>query len=101
MRYTEAMKTTTIPSVRVTPALRADMEALLAEGESLSQFVETSVLEAVRRRRNQAEFVARGMAALAQARQADAYVDPDALLARLDTKLAKARLRRKPSKGAA
>lgn len=85
------MKTTTIPSVRVAPAVRADIEALLQEGESLSQFVEASVVEAVRRRRNQAEFVARGMQALAHARETGDFVEPAALLSRLEDKLAAAR----------
>jgi hypothetical protein len=34
------MKTATIPSVRVEPELRAEVESLLSEGETLSQFVE-------------------------------------------------------------
>ena len=85
------MKTTTIPSVRVTPAVRADIEALLTDGETLSQFVESSVIEAVRRRRNQSEFVARGMAALAHSRETGDFVEPADLLSRLESKLADAR----------
>ena len=41
------MKTTTIPSIRVEPDFRAEVEAVLAEGETLSQFVEASVRASV------------------------------------------------------
>ena len=37
------MKTATIPSVRVEPDFRAEVEAVLADGETLSEFVEASV----------------------------------------------------------
>jgi hypothetical protein len=37
------MKTTTILSIRVGPAFRAEVEAVLSEGATLSQFVVTSV----------------------------------------------------------
>lgn len=93
MHYTEPMKSTTIPSVRVAPHVRADIESLLQEGESLSQFVESSVMDAVRRRRNQAEFVARGLASLAQSKQTGDYVESDAVLATLERKLAAVRVR--------
>jgi hypothetical protein len=55
------MKTTTIPSIRVEPDFCAAVGAVLAEGETLSQFVEASVRANVERRRMQAEFVARGL----------------------------------------
>ena len=55
------MKTATIPSVRVEPELRAEVESLLSEGETVSEFVEASVRATVLRRRNQAEFIARGL----------------------------------------
>jgi len=84
------MKTATIPSVRVEPELRAEVEALLAEGETLSEFVESSVREAARRRRVQTEFVARGMHALADAKRTGDYVDADAVVGRLERKLARA-----------
>ena len=40
LRYTRRMKTATIPSVRVEPDFRAEVEAVLADGETLSEFVE-------------------------------------------------------------
>ena len=95
MHYNSPMKTTTIPSVRVAPGLRADIEKLLTEGETLSQFVEASVVEAVRKRRNQDEFLARGLASLTHARATDDFVEPAEVLARLDSKLAAARAKAK------
>lgn len=88
------MKTASIPSVRVAPAFRAEIESLLGTGETLSEFVENSVVEAVQRRRNQAEFVARGMASLVEAKAADTYVDADAVIGKLEQKLAAAKARR-------
>nr|WP_315206245.1 YlcI/YnfO family protein [uncultured Albidiferax sp.] len=88
------MKTATIPSVRVAPAFRAEIESLLGTGESLSEFVENSVVEAVQRRRNQAEFIARGMASLVEAKASNTYVEADALIGTLERKLAAARARR-------
>ena len=85
------MKTAAIPSIRVRPELRAEVEALLNDGESLSEFVESSVIESVRRRRNQAEFLARGIASLESARRADDYVDPDVVKKKLERKLAMAK----------
>ena len=57
------MKTAVIPQVRVEPELRADLESVLGKGETLSEFVESSVRKAVEYRRIQAEFQARGEAA--------------------------------------
>ena len=85
------MKTAAIPSIRVRPELRAEVEALLGEGESLSEFVESSVMESVRRRRNQAEFLVRGIASLENGKLTDNYVDPDVLVKRLERKLAVAK----------
>jgi len=48
-RYVAAMKIATIPAVRVDPEFRAEAESVLAEGESLSEFVETSVRAGVER----------------------------------------------------
>jgi Arc/MetJ-type ribon-helix-helix transcriptional regulator len=87
------MKTATIPSVRVEPELRAEVEALLTDGETVSQFVEASVRAAVQRRRNQAEFIARGRRSLEAARRSGDYVDADAVVERLQRKLDAARAR--------
>ena len=96
MHYTGPMKTATIPSVRVAPELRAEVESCLGEGESISEFVEASVRAAVQRRRHQAEFLARGQRSLEKARQTSGYVEVDAVLDTLQRKLEAAR-RRKPA----
>ena len=58
-----SMKTAILPQVRVEPQLRADLESVLHEGESLSEFLESTVRKAVEYRRMQAEFHARADAA--------------------------------------
>jgi Arc/MetJ-type ribon-helix-helix transcriptional regulator len=88
------MKTSTIPSVRVETELRAEVESLLAEGETVSEFVEASVRAAVVRRRNQAEFIARGMRSLDDARRTGEYVDANAVVQALQRKLDAARKRK-------
>lgn len=93
LRYTEPMKTTTIPSIRVEPDFRAEVEAVLAEGETLSQFVEASVRASVERRRMQAEFIARGLRSRDEARRTGDYVDADVVLGNLQRKLDAARTR--------
>lgn len=87
------MKTTTIPSIRVEPDFRSALEAVLAEGETLSQFVEASVRASVERRRMQAEFIARGLRSRDQARRTADYVDADVVIDNLQRKLDAARSR--------
>lgn len=63
MQHTGPMKTAILPQVRVEPELRADLESVLRNGETLSEFVEATVRSAVEYRRTQSEFHARGEAA--------------------------------------
>lgn len=81
------MKTATIPSVRVAPEFRAEVESVLGEGETLSEFVEASVRASVERRRVQAEFIARGLSSLDEARRTGHYVDADVADAGLQRQL--------------
>ena len=81
------MKTATIPSLRVEPALREAAESVLREGETLSGFVEASLRAQVRQRQLQDEFIKRGLLALDDARSNDAYFTPEESLARLDALL--------------
>lgn len=62
--YTRQMRSATFPPIRVEPEVRAEVEAVLREGESLTQFIEEAVVAAAARRRVQTEFVARGEAAI-------------------------------------
>jgi Arc/MetJ-type ribon-helix-helix transcriptional regulator len=93
LRYSTRMKTATIPSVRVDPEFRAEVESLLGEGETLSEFVEASVRASVQRRRIQAEFIARGLRSRDEARRTGDYVDADVVIEQLQRKLDAARSR--------
>jgi predicted transcriptional regulator len=93
MRYLERMKTATIPSIRVDPEFPAEVESLLVEGETLSEFVEASVRASVQRRRVQAEFIARGLRSRDEARRTGEYVDADVVIEQLQRKLDAARSR--------
>ena len=59
-----AMRTSTFPPIRVEPEMRARTEAVLREGESLTQFIEDAVRKEVEWRAAQVAFVARAQAAL-------------------------------------
>jgi hypothetical protein len=85
------MKTAAIPFVRVEPGFRVEVEAVLADGETLSEFVEASVRASVERRRVQAEFVVRGLRSRDEARRTGGYADADSVLEGLQRKLDAAR----------
>lgn len=85
------MKTATIPPVRIEPAFREDIERSLIEGESLASLVETAVRNEVTRRRVQSEFIQRGMAAIEKAVAVGDGVPAEAVIAKLEAKLAAAR----------
>ncbi|MFM2111517.1 MAG: hypothetical protein RLZZ271_177 [Pseudomonadota bacterium] len=85
------MKTATLPPIRVAPDLRLQLEGVLEPGESLSQFVENAVRATVANRKNQAEFVRRGIAAIEATKQAGDGVPAEAVIAKLQAKLASAK----------
>lgn len=85
------MKTATLPSIRVAPEFRASVESVLNETETLTEFVENAVRETVVRRRNQAEFLARGIQSLEAAKQTNNYVDADAVVETLRARLVSAK----------
>ncbi len=66
---------------------------MLAEGESLSEFVEASVRASVERRRAQAEFIARGLRSRDEAKSTHDYVDADDVIAGLQRRVDAARER--------
>jgi predicted transcriptional regulator len=80
------MKTATIPSLRVDPELRRAAEDVLLKGESLSSFVEQSLVENIRRRQAQQEFIARGLASRDEARQSGEYFPAEDVLRELDNR---------------
>jgi len=98
-RYTAPMKTATIPPIRIKPEFREEIERSLESGETLAALVEKAVRTEVTRRQDQTEFVRRGLAAIARSEAAGDWIPADAVLAKLEAKVAAARERQKqPSK---
>ena len=85
------MKTATLPSIRVEPVLRDQLVGVLREDETLSAFVETAVRENLQRRLDQAAFLQRGINALASAQRTGHYVTAQAVVRKLEDKLAAAK----------
>ena len=83
----KAMKTATMPPLRVDPDLRQAAEDVLHENESLSAFMEAALREGVARRRVQREFVARGLDSREQARRDHQYFEADDVHAELEAML--------------
>lgn len=81
------MKTAVIPQIRVEPELRAELEAVLEEGETLTEFVEATVRKAIAFRRVQADFHARAQAASEEYHRTGVAVPVDKVLDRLQAKL--------------
>jgi len=84
------MKTASIPSLRVAPELRRAAESVLQNGESLSSFVEKSIRAQIDLRREQKAFIARGLAARAEAIESRTYHPANEVLAELDEMLSQA-----------
>ena len=85
------MRSATFPPIRVEPEVRAEVEAVLREGESLTQFIEEAVVAAAAWRRTQAEFVARGEAAVERWKQEGGGRPVDEVMAELQGRLDEAR----------
>jgi hypothetical protein len=83
------MKTATIPSLRVNPELRSAAESVLLPDESLSGFVESALRAQIASRQLQQEFIARGLASGAAARQSGEYYSAGNVLDELDAMLNK------------
>jgi hypothetical protein len=84
------VKTSTIPSLRVTPELRAEAEGVLHPGESLSSFVENAVRLQIYQRLSQKEFIERGLASREMAKASGEYHATEDVLAELDELLSDA-----------
>lgn len=81
------MKTATIPQIRVEPELRADLESVLMQGETLTDFVEATMRNAVAFRRVQLAFHARAKAASDEYHQTGVAAPVETVLAKLQAKL--------------
>jgi len=85
------MKTSTLPPLRVSPELRAEAEAVLGPGETLSSFVHDAVARTIEFRKAQQAFIERGLASGAKARRSGRYVSSDVALKSLRRQLGQAR----------
>lgn len=85
------MKTSLLPATRVDPKLRERIEALLVDGETLSAFVESAVVNQANWRDEQRAFLARGLAA----ERTDDWVEPGEVLKAVRSSAGK-KSRRKP-----
>lgn len=88
MHYNLVMKTAVIPQVRVEADLRADLDSVLLPGETLTDFVESTVRKAVEFRRMQTDFAARCDASLATYERTGTSVSSDVVLSKLEAKIA-------------
>ena len=86
-QYTASMKSAVIPQIRVEPELRAALESVLRQGETLTDFVETTVRNAIAFRRVQTAFHARAQAASEEHHRTGVSVPVEAVLDRLQSKL--------------
>lgn len=81
------MKSAQLPPVRVEPSVRQEIEGALREGESLSEFVEASALQAARRRKAEEAFLARGRASLDKALKTGRVFPLDDVLADMEARV--------------
>ena len=87
------MRSASFPPIRVEPEVRAEVEAVLREGEWLTQFNEEAVVAAAAWRRLQSEFVIRGEAAIERWKQEGGGYAVDQVMAELQARLDEARRR--------
>ena len=85
------MKTATLPPIRVAPDFRLELEGVLEQGESLSQFMESAVRTTVAKRKNQAEFIRRGIAAIEATKRDGSGIPAEVVIAKLEANLAAAK----------
>jgi hypothetical protein len=91
MHYDGTMKDAVIPQVRVESQLRASLDSVLLPGETLSDFVEVAVRNAVEYRRVQTDFASRCDASLAEYERTGVSIPAAQVIAKLESKLAKRR----------
>lgn len=81
------MKSAIIPQIRVEPELRAELEAVLKQGETLTDFVEATVRNAIAFRRVQTAFHDRAQAASQEYHRTGVSLPVEVVLERLQSKL--------------
>ena len=80
-----------MPSIRVTPDFREELESVLKDGETISSFMEDSILREIEIRKSQSEFIKRGLAAREEAKRTGVYYTTEDVLAMMRSKLEKAK----------
>ncbi|MFL6670600.1 MAG: YlcI/YnfO family protein [Burkholderia ambifaria] len=85
------MKTAAMFALRVDQTLLEEAQTVLAENETLSVFVESTLRAAIARRHAQRECVARGVLSAAEARRTGEYIDAAEVQIELGTMLKAAR----------
>ena len=78
------MKTAILPSIRVEPEIRAQLESVLGAGETLSSFIEGAARREANFRKVNSEFLERARASLANARATGKTVPASAVIAELN-----------------
>lgn len=91
LHYDRSMKDAVIPQVRVESELRARLDAVLRPGETLTEFVEVAVRNAVEYRRVQTDFASRCNESLAEYERTGVSIPAAQVIAKLESKLAKRR----------
>jgi hypothetical protein len=86
-----AGRSRTLPPLRVSEQMRSDAESVLTPGETLSAFVMDAVSRSIDFRKSQQDFVARGLASAARARETGHYVAANKAITGLRRRLARAR----------
>lgn len=89
--YDRSMKSAVIPQIRVETELRASLDAVLLPGETLTDFVEVAVRNAVEYRRVQTDFASRCDASLSDYERTGVSIPAAQVIARLESRLAKRR----------
>lgn len=85
------MKTSTLPALRVKPELREAAERALRPNETLSKLMEASLESFIAHRSAEDDFLARGLHSAQKAREENRYISADAVLSKLEKKLAAAK----------
>ena len=93
MQTGASMKTTSIPSLRVSPELRKQAEEVLEQGETLSGFVLDALTRSIEYRKSRQAFIARGLSSAPRAKKTGKYVPADNVIGKLARKLVKAKQR--------
>lgn len=86
-------RSATLPPIRVAPETKASLEAVLREGESLTQFIENAVCREVEFRAGQSAAVARAKKALRSADKGVGLITAEDFLAGMEQRAQAAKLR--------